>query len=68
MGEPKWHYFDANEEVCWFKSPFTRKRFKTVLCGPLLNEIQRHTEFKNRVTCKRCHSRLVWLDRGVEYE
>ena len=48
----KWHYFNSADGRC-HANAFGRK-IKMCYCNRNVEDIKRHTEFKDQVTCLRC--------------
>ena len=59
----KWHYFNHLNAQCRFKTG--NKLYLFTLCGRLLRDHYHHTEFKSRVTCRRCLQRIVGQDKQL---
>lgn len=67
MAETKWHYFDSSKEYCqWEYDVFGVKGvIKRVVCGIDLTPKMRHTEFKDRITCKTCLKALNRIEGNI---
>ena len=61
----KWHYFKADDELCHYDVNLFKTKPDIILvtaCNKNIEEVVRHTEFKNKVTCKTCMRILVRED------
>jgi hypothetical protein len=46
--EPKWHYFDARDDMC------VDRKYRFTYCGRDPFSVERTTPLKLRVTCLQC--------------
>ncbi len=56
-----WHYFNEEEDFCWLKHLDQRKDPAT-LCGRRADEVERHTEDRGQVTCRKCLRGIVGME------